>query len=64
MHPITSNSRAPVYLVSGCDCCEAAFRMANFQELRDFEHRFDTMSVDELERWKKILDATRTGLGL
>ncbi len=26
--------------------------MANFQELRDFERRFDTMSVDELERWK------------
>ena len=26
--------------------------MANFQELREFERGFETMSVDELERWK------------
>jgi hypothetical protein len=62
MHPTTSNSRAPVYLVSGCDCCEAAFRMANFQELRDFDRRFDTMSVDELERWKRYWTQHAQGL--
>jgi hypothetical protein len=26
--------------------------MAYFYKLRDFERRFDTMSVDELERWE------------
>jgi hypothetical protein len=26
--------------------------MSRFQKLEDFERRFDTMSVDELKRWK------------
>jgi len=26
--------------------------MANFHQLKDFERRFNTMSVDELKRWK------------
>ncbi|HEY5744973.1 MAG TPA: hypothetical protein VIU12_02755 [Chryseolinea sp.] len=26
--------------------------MATFKELREFERRFDTMSVDELRKWK------------
>src|SRR5690242_16880606 len=28
-------------------------RMSRFQELEDFERRFDTMDLDELRKWKK-----------
>ncbi len=27
--------------------------MSRFQALEDFERRFDTMEVDELQQWKK-----------
>ena len=36
--------------------------MANFHQLQDFERRFDTMSVDELKRWKTYWTQHAQGL--
>ncbi len=36
--------------------------MAYFRKLRDFESRFDTMSVDELKQWKKYWTQHAQGL--
>ena len=36
--------------------------MANFRQLRDFESRFDTMSVDELKQWKTYWTQHAEGL--
>jgi hypothetical protein len=37
--------------------------MTNFHQLQDFERRFDTMTVDELKRWKKYRTQHAQGLG-
>jgi len=36
--------------------------MAQFYQLRDFERRFDTMSVAELKRWKTYWTQHAQGL--
>jgi hypothetical protein len=36
--------------------------MAQFYQLQDFERRFDTMSVDELKRWKTYWTQHAQGL--
>lgn len=36
--------------------------MSRFQALKDFEQRFDTMSVDELKRWKSYWTQHAQGL--
>lgn len=37
--------------------------MAYFYDLRDFEKRFDAMSVEELKRWKTYWTQHAQGLG-
>lgn len=36
--------------------------MSRFQALKDFEQRFDSMSVDELKRWKTYWTQHAQGL--